>query len=42
MGDDEKTPLKLDFDSKVRVEFRGATITSRRRTGWRAESLMTP
>ena len=28
MGDDERTPLKLDFDSKVRVEFRGATITS--------------
>ena len=28
MGDDEKAPLKLDFDSKVRVEFRGATITS--------------
>ena len=28
MGDDGKTPLKLDFDSKVRVEFRGATITS--------------
>ena len=28
MGDDEKTPLRLDFDSKVRVEFRGATITS--------------
>ena len=28
MGDDEKTPLKLDFDSKIRVEFRGATITS--------------
>ena len=28
MGNDEKTPLKLDFDSKVRVEFRGATITS--------------
>ena len=28
MGDDEKTPLKLAFDSKVRVEFRGATITS--------------
>ena len=28
MGDDEKTPLKLDFDSKVRVEFRGAPITS--------------
>ena len=28
MGDDEKTPLKLDFDSKGRVEFRGATITS--------------
>ena len=28
MGDDEKTPLKLDFNSKVRVEFRGATITS--------------
>ncbi len=28
MGDDEKTPLKLDFDSKARLEFRGATITS--------------
>ena len=28
MGDGEKTPLKLDFDSNVRPEFRGATITS--------------
>jgi hypothetical protein len=28
MGDGEKTPLKLDFDSKVRLEFRGSTITS--------------
>ena len=28
MGDGEKTPLKLTFDSKVRLEFRGATITS--------------
>ena len=28
MGDDENTPLKLNFDSKVRLEFRGATITS--------------
>ena len=28
MGDDKKTPLKLNFDSKVRLEFRGATITS--------------
>ena len=28
MGDGEKTPLKLNFDSKVRLEFRGATITS--------------
>ena len=28
MGDGEKTPLKLKFDSKVRLEFRGATITS--------------
>ena len=29
MGDGEKTPLKLNFDSKVRLEFRGVTITSR-------------
>ena len=28
MGDGEKTPLKLTFDSKVRLEFRGATLTS--------------
>ncbi len=28
MGDDEKTSLKLNFDPKVRLEFRGATITS--------------
>ena len=28
MGDGEKTPLKLNFDPKVRLEFRGATITS--------------
>ena len=28
MGDGEKTLLKLDFDSKVRLEFRGATNTS--------------
>ncbi len=28
MGDGEKTPLMLNFDSKVRLEFRGATITS--------------
>ncbi len=28
MGDGEKTALKLGFDSKVRLEFRGATITS--------------
>ena len=28
MGDGIKTPLKLDFDSKVRLEFQGATITS--------------
>ena len=28
MRDGEKTPLKLKFDSKVRLEFRGATITS--------------
>ena len=27
-GDGEKTPLKLNFDSKVRLEFRGVTITS--------------
>ncbi len=28
MGDGEKTPLKLKFDPKLRLEFRGATITS--------------
>ena len=28
MGDGEKTPLKLDFGPKVRLEFRGAAITS--------------
>ena len=28
MGDGEKTPLKLNFNPKVRLEFRGATITS--------------
>ena len=28
MGDDKKTSLKLNFDSKVRLEFREATITS--------------
>ncbi len=28
MGDDKKTPLKLDFDPKVRLDFRGAAITS--------------
>ena len=26
MGDDAKAPLKLNFDPKVRLEFRGATI----------------
>jgi hypothetical protein len=28
MGDGEKTPFKLNFDPKVRLDFRGATITS--------------
>jgi hypothetical protein len=28
MGDGDKTPLKLNFDTKIRLEFRGATITS--------------
>ena len=28
MGDDKKTPLKLNFDPKVRLGFRSATITS--------------
>jgi hypothetical protein len=28
MGDGETAPLKLNFDSKVRLEFRGTTITS--------------
>ena len=28
MGDGDKTPLRLQFDPKVRLEFHGATITS--------------
>ena len=28
MGDGEKTTLKLNFDRKVHLEFRGATINS--------------
>ncbi len=28
MGDGEKTPLRLQFNPKIRLEFRGATITS--------------
>ena len=28
MGDGDNAPLKLKFDPKVRLEFRGATITS--------------
>ncbi len=28
MGDGEKAPLRLKFNPKVRLEFRGATITS--------------
>ena len=28
MGDGEKTSRKLNFDPTVRLEFRGATITS--------------
>ena len=28
MGDGEIKPLKLNFDPKVRLEYRGATITS--------------
>ncbi len=28
MGDDEKAPLRLQFNPKIRLEFRGATITS--------------
>ncbi len=28
MGDEKRTPLKLNFDRKVHLEFRGATITS--------------
>ncbi len=28
MGDGEKTPLKLNFNPKIRLEFHGATITS--------------
>ena len=41
MGDGEKTPLKLNFDSKVRLEFRGATISSDVDFS-DAESLMMP
>lgn len=32
MGNDEKDSLRLKFNPKVRLEFRGATITLRRRT----------
>ncbi len=28
MGDGEKAPLRLQFNPKIRLEFRGATITS--------------
>ncbi len=28
MGDGEKTPLRLQFNPKIRLDFRGATITS--------------
>ena len=28
MGDSEKTPLRLQFNPKVRLEFHGSTITS--------------
>ena len=28
MGDGEKTPLRLKFDPRIRLEFRGAAITS--------------
>jgi hypothetical protein len=28
MGDDEKVPLRLQFNPKIRLEFRGAAITS--------------
>ncbi len=28
MGDGEKTPLKLNFGSKVRLEFRGLTLST--------------
>ncbi len=28
MGDGEKAPLRLQFNPKIRLEFRGVTITS--------------
>jgi hypothetical protein len=28
MGDGEKAPLRLQFNPKIRLEFRGAAITS--------------
>ena len=28
MGDGENTPLQLKFDPRIRLEFRGAAITS--------------
>ena len=41
MGDDEKTPLKLDFDPKFAWSF--AVLPSpQTQDCWRAESLMTP
>ena len=40
MGDDKKTPLKLKFDSKVRLDFHGATIPQTQ-DYWHAENSMT-
>src|SRR5919106_7063749 len=41
MGDGEKAPLRLQFNPKVRLEFRGAAITSDAGP-WPSENWMTP
>ena len=34
MGESSYTPFKLQFDRKVRLDFRGATIYDGSRRGW--------
>ena len=42
MGDGDKTPLRLQFNPKVRLEFHGATITSDAGLLAHSESWMMP